>query len=126
QDSAKKPSFEVISIKHAKEADMPKANLPTHILPGGHLSAGGTLLRFLMMSAYDVRAYQILGAPKWFDTDHWVIEAKAAGNPTHEQTNLMVQSLIESRFKLKAHRETRQLPIYNLMVAKGGAKLASP
>src|SRR5581483_6583795 len=124
--SSTKPSFEVISIKHANEAVMPKANLPTHILPGGHLSAGGILLRWLMMSAYSLRPYQIIGGPNWIDTDHWVIEARATGTPSLDRTNLMIQSLIENRFKLRAHRETRQLPIYNLVVAKGEAKLASP
>jgi uncharacterized protein (TIGR03435 family) len=75
-----------------------------------------------------------IGGPDWIDTDRWDIEAKAAEGSAPRRTGprdvtkpdaiaLMVQSLLEERFKLRAHQETRELPLYNLMVAKAGAKL---
>jgi uncharacterized protein (TIGR03435 family) len=69
---------------------------------------------------------QIIGGPDWLDTDHFDIEAKPQGDPSlisGEQTRLMVQSLLEDRFQLKVHHELRQLPVYNLVVAKNGPKL---
>jgi len=60
------------------------------------------------------------------DSERYDIQAKAdcsLGKLSREQTQLMMQSLLEERFQLKAHKETRELPIYNLVVAKDGPKL---
>ena len=54
------------------------------------------------------------------------IDAKAAGNASHDQISLMLQSLLEERFQLKIHRETRELPVFNLVIAKGGPKMPPP
>ena len=68
----------------------------------------------------------VIGGPAWIDTDRFDIEAKVEGDsraiPAAEVWR-MVQSLLEDRFKLKAHRETRELAVYNLVVAKGGLKM---
>ena len=71
--------------------------------------------------------------PDWLDTDQWDIEAKAPEGTAPARNNpinvavpdtiaLMLQNLLEDRFKLRAHRETRELPVYELTVSKGGAK----
>jgi uncharacterized protein (TIGR03435 family) len=60
------------------------------------------------------------------DADGYNIEAKAEGSASKSQIRLMLQSLFEDRFHLKAHRETKELPSYSLIAAKGGAKLPSP
>ena len=52
------------------------------------------------------------------------IEAKAAGNPNRSEIWLMLQSLLEDRFQLKVHRETKEMPVYALVVEKNGSKLA--
>jgi uncharacterized protein (TIGR03435 family) len=57
------------------------------------------------------------------NTSGYDIEAKAAGSPTRSQIWLMLQSLLEDRFKLKVHRETRLMPVYSLAVAGGGLRL---
>ena len=59
-------------------------------------------------------------------TARYDIEAKAEGNPSFPQVFLMLQSLLEDRFKLKIHRETRQQPVYELTITKGGSKLQQP
>jgi uncharacterized protein (TIGR03435 family) len=68
----------------------------------------------------------VIGGPAWIDSDRFDVEAKVEGGihaiPTREMW-LMVQSLLENRFGLRVHRETRELPIYNLVVAKGGVKM---
>jgi uncharacterized protein (TIGR03435 family) len=93
-------------------------------------------LRSLMQWAFETPETRILGGPAWVDTANWDIHAKAdpsldaqlkpltsdAGRQLKEE---MVQSLLMDRFKLILHNETRELPIYNLVVAKGGPKLGA-
>ena len=60
-------------------------------------------------------------------SDHYDVEATAAGNPSVSQmAGAMLQSLLEDRFKLVLHRETKQLPIFELTVVKNGLKLQPP
>jgi len=69
---------------------------------------------------------QIIGGPSWIDSDRWDVQATAdcsGGVLSREQVQLMVQSMLEDRFQLKAHLETRELPIYNLVIAKDGPKI---
>jgi len=79
-----------------------------------------------MQSAYGLQEFQVVGGPRWIDSDGYNIEAKAEGCASKSQIRLMLQSLFEDRFNLKAHRETKELPSYALIAAKGGAKLLSP
>jgi uncharacterized protein (TIGR03435 family) len=75
-----------------------------------------------------------VGSPDWLRTDQYEIQAKIEDalyaamqkmTPTQqrEQVDLMEQSLLADRFKLKVHFETRDMPVYALVVAKGGPKL---
>ena len=79
-------------------------------------------LKTLMMNAYDVKALQIVG-PAWLDTERFEINAKLPPNTTREQFRVMLQNLLAERFKLAIHRESKELPMYALEVAKGGPKL---
>lgn len=75
----------------------------------------------------------MLGGPTWITKDLWDIEAKAAegsvpprsssDNTKPDTIALMVQSLLEDRFQLRLHGETRDFPVYLLTVGKGGPKL---
>lgn len=69
------------------------------------------------------RRMQIFGGPDWAKTDTWDIEARAADAPIAEMYGPMLQKLLEDRFQLRIHRETRQLPVYVLTLAKGEPKL---
>jgi uncharacterized protein (TIGR03435 family) len=65
------------------------------------------------------------GAPNWVESDRYSIAAKADGGATEDMMNgPMLQALIEDRFKLRIRRETREIPVYDLTVAKGGLKLS--
>lgn len=71
---------------------------------------------------------QIVGGPEWIDIDRFDIEAKVKGNlrsVPEEQLRLMLQALLEERFRLQAHREKRELPVYNLIVAGRGPKMSA-
>jgi bla regulator protein blaR1 len=58
--------------------------------------------------------------PKWVATDHFVIQAKAEGNPTKDQMRLMMQSLLSDRFKLAVHFETQVVPVLALGLKRSG------
>lgn len=64
------------------------------------------------------------GLPKWADSEYYEVVAKAEDAPTQAMMHgPMMQALLEDRFKLKVHREKRDVPVYVLSVAKGGPKL---
>jgi len=117
------PAFEVSTVKPSTVSG--RAFLLNN-QPGGRFQATGTL-KLLMTEAYDVRDFQITGGPNWIGTEQWDIVAKAEGfsdRIPRDQLRSMFRSLIENRFQLKIHRESKDLPAYNLTVAKGGLKLA--
>ena len=65
----------------------------------------------------------ITGGPDWAKSEGYTIEAKVDGNPTIQlMEGPMLQALLEDRFKLKVHRETKEIPVYELIVSKGGFK----
>ena len=80
--------------------------------------------RTLIVFAYGVGAYQVTGGPSWIGSDRYDLQAKAAGDATvREMEGPMLQSLLADRFKLSFHRETQQLPVYELTRAGGNTKL---
>jgi uncharacterized protein (TIGR03435 family) len=88
--------------------------------PGVGFTTANTSLGLLMVSAYQLPESQFLGLPDWTDSDRFEIHATAIGNPKEEQTNLMWQSLLVDRFKLRMHHEARQLPFYELEMVTPG------
>ena len=123
--SAPQPRFEVVSIKLNTNEGGGGTGM-ARALPGGRLSTQAVILRLLIQNAYRVRSYQVVGGPDWIESARWDIEAKAEDNASPQQVLLMTQTLLEDRFKLKVHRETRELPVYDLTAAKGGIKLQPP
>lgn len=116
-----RPQFEAASIK-------PDHETPNYILihppAGGRYTADHISLQFLITAAYKIKQFQITGGPSWINTERYDVEAKAADSHiTDEQFRLMLQSLLADRFKLALHRETKQVPVYALLPAKGGLKL---
>ena len=102
-------------------------------LTPGRLSVTCMPVMFLIQSAYVSRANAILkpfdavpisGGPAWLKNDRYDIEATAQGNPSAQMMGgPMLQALLENRFQLKIHRETKEIPVYELTVAKGAFKL---
>jgi bla regulator protein blaR1 len=95
-------------------------------LPGGGLSATGVTLKMLIMDAYNVKAFQVSGEPAWVDTARWDVEAKVAGvqqRLSQVQTGPMLRALLEDRFQLRIRRESKEMPVYALVVGKAGSKL---
>jgi len=99
------------------------------VLPAlGRLTAMNATLRMLVMTAYQKQPFQIVGGTPWWNSDKFDINAKADNStPTTDQMLEMLQTLLADRFKLKVHTETREVPIYALVMSrsdgKTGAKL---
>jgi len=125
QAPAEKPSFEVALIQLSPDQTLVSTGTELlYTLPDGRFTANGVYLRVLIFYAYGLLThYQLIGGPDWMDTARWNIQAIAKGNRTSEQRNVMLQSLLEDKFMLKLHWETRELPVYDLTVAEDGIKV---
>jgi uncharacterized protein (TIGR03435 family) len=109
------PAFEVASIK-------PASNEPP--LPFGQLSPdrfyrGTVTIRNLINYAYGMQDFRIVGGPAWAASERWQVSAKAVTAVPPSQMAKLVQQLLADRFAMKAHTETRDLPIYVLVPARG-------
>ncbi len=93
-------------------------------MPGGQRYSGANIpLKLIMTVAYSVTDRQISGGPDWVATEPFDIEAKSESRHTSEELHDMLARLIEARFQLKIRRETKQLPVYELVIDKSGSKL---
>jgi uncharacterized protein (TIGR03435 family) len=121
---AGRPSFEVASVKPNKSAD---ARVMVGMQPGGRYTATNVPLRMLIRQAYDVQDSQVVGGPDWIGSDRFDVTAKApdgeSGQSPGELMRLMVQSLLADRFSLVLHTETREMPVYSLVVARSDGRL---
>ena len=138
QSGTKPLTFEVASIKPAGGDEH---RVMIQIQPGGGLRTSGTPLKMLLTFAYDVREFQISGGAGWINTERYDIMAKsgdapASDNPddprkmTDEQRRTMgeqmrerLRALLADRFQLSIHRETKEQPVYALVIGKTGSKL---
>jgi uncharacterized protein (TIGR03435 family) len=129
------PKFDVAVIKPSNpDAQNSRLNRGA----GGSLKVENIDLKHLISFAYDVRDFQITGGPNWVGTARWDINAKpdrpgpadpktmtdAERRSDMELMRLRIRSLIEERFQLVVHRETKELPVYALVQAKGGSRLS--
>jgi uncharacterized protein (TIGR03435 family) len=113
-------SFEVASIHMYADG----APFPTGGVTGITVSPDGVAWRYARLSFCIGWAYDIPGrisGPDWIH-DRYDIVAKASGPVSKEQLRMMVQTLLEERFKLKVHRETVEVEVVALVVAKNGPK----
>jgi uncharacterized protein (TIGR03435 family) len=113
------PVFDVASVKPDTSGNN---RAMTRIQPGGLFTATNVTLESTITSAYQLKPHQLIAEQKWnrLLSERFDIEAKAEGNPSTEQTSLMLQSLLADRFKLIVHHETRQLPVFALVLSKAG------
>jgi uncharacterized protein (TIGR03435 family) len=124
-------AFEVASVKWLGSEDWPplgqgarlRASPPRGSIEFGPRTviAAGASFRQLVLAAYNVLPYQLAG-PMWIDNERYVLEAKAELPCSPDDLRQMLKALLEERFGLDLRSETRPLPVYDLVVAKGGPK----
>lgn len=115
------PKFEVASVRRNTTNEL---GFRRGLQPGGTTFTNAALQQ-LITAAYNVQPFQIVGGPPWMTTDRFDIVAKLPEGASPDQMNLMLQSLLADRFKLVAHTEQRELPIYTLVKAREDGKLGS-
>lgn len=123
QPSDPLPSFEVASIKPSNPS---AEGVSIFGDPNGRLNVQNATLKDLIRFSYKLRDFQISGGPKWLEVDRYDIAAKPEDRAQPEQVLLMMQQLLAERFQLKFHRESKEAPVYELVVAKSGPKLRTP
>ena len=124
-------TFEVASVKPNNSGD---GRVMLQNQPGGRFTATNVTLRLLIRQAYGLQDTQIVGGPNWLTDDHYDIVAKADGaqgdgpplqgrgtGPTPVQ--MMLRALLAERFNLVVHDETREMPVYGLILARSDGKL---
>lgn len=128
--NAPKFEYEVASIKpDLSDHSSAVTNTP----PDGFVATNATLSG-LIQRAYGILNFQLVGGPDWINSERYVIDAKMDAETADalQKLNLedrilarqeMLQALLADRLKLTTHRETRELPIYFLIVGKSGSKL---
>src|ERR1017187_1297466 len=118
QTAAPAPVFEVASIKPAVAGTQVRMQASK-----GRLDFTNVSLKDIVVQAYKLSRDQVK-APDWMDSERFDITAKIPeGVVAKEQVPAMLRALLAERFKLKAHRETKEQTVYALVVAKGGPKL---
>jgi uncharacterized protein (TIGR03435 family) len=92
----------------------------------GNISVNGMPVRLLIRQAYgQLQDFQLIGGPPWINSDRFDIEAKPenSGPMSPQILQSIFRQILEDRFGLKAHKETRELPIYALMLARSDGRL---
>jgi uncharacterized protein (TIGR03435 family) len=122
----KVPDFAVASIKPDKSG----TNLVRIMFGPDGFSATNVPLKLLIREAFSVNDDQIAGEPAWAGSSRFDVDAKvdsadvpAMKDLTFDQRRQMIRSLLADRFALKTHEETKELPVFALVIAKGGLKL---
>lgn len=122
-------SFEAASVKPNKSGS---GQVSIGIQPGGRFNAVNVPLRLLIRNAYQLQDFQLVGGPGWMTSDRFDIVAKAdpaslpplpAPPGTAGPFQIMLRNLMADRFKLKVHKETREMPVYALQLARPDGKL---
>ena len=121
QPAAPRPEFEVASIKPAPP-QAPGRVSTRMSADAGRLSYTNVSVSDVIAQAYRVQHNQISG-PAWLDTERFDIAAKIPAGTAMDQIPQMFQALLADRFKLRLHREKKELPIYALVSRKNGPKL---
>lgn len=112
-------AFEVASVKRAAPAPGASSSMNTQ---AGRLTCTNCSLKKLILAAYGVHDFQV-SAPDWINTETYEIAATMSLGASGDDVQMMMQALLAERFKLAVHRESKELPMFALVQAKGGAKL---
>ncbi len=119
-NAAQTRAFEVASVKHVETP--PGGYHSSMNLDPGRLTCSNVSLRKLIVNAYGIKDFQLVG-PDWLASELYDIVATLPAGATGAQALPMMQTLLADRFHLASHRETREIPAYGLVVGKNGTSL---
>lgn len=117
---APRPKFEVASIRRNTSGH---PGVTIGAISRARFDAQNVWVRFLVEYAWNVRDFQLSGGPAWAASDRYDIRATKDAGASLAQTRLMLQTLLEDRFQLTLHPETKESQVYALVAARGGIKL---
>jgi uncharacterized protein (TIGR03435 family) len=118
--SSDRPQFEVASIKPSNSQSI------QYVRPLPSRLTADASLQDLTHYAYGVPPFRVVGGPERVMSVRYQIDATASGGTSRDRMFLMLRSLLEDRFQLKIHRETREQPVFALVAAGTGLKLPPP
>jgi len=121
--AAPPPQFEVASVRPSPPGATGQLNLGLRI-DGAQVSMRQFALKDELAVAFNLKQYQISG-PDWLATEKYDIVAKFPDGAPRNQLRPMLQALMLDRFQMKTHHETRDFPVYALVVAKSGLKMTA-
>jgi len=116
-----RPAFEVASVKPSQHSVGPDYNNHVTISPSAFTARNATLRR-LIAEAYGLQLRQISG-PAWLDQNEYDIDARTSTGADPNAMGLMLRLLLSDRFRMKYHRETKEMRVYALVVAPSGPKI---
>lgn len=119
--TAPRPAFEAADIHASAKVAYPGMRGP--LVRGERYQVKDATLLDLISTAYNLPADRVQGGPAWLNTDRFDILAKVAAGSTSASSKQMLQALLEDRFRLAAHTDTRPLDAYSLTVGRGKPKL---
>jgi uncharacterized protein (TIGR03435 family) len=118
QTGPARPEFEVAAVKPSPPPVSGQVNIGVH-LDGAQLRCSFLSLKDYLRIAYRVKLYQVTG-PEWLATEKFDISAKLPDGVPREQVPDMLQTLLTDRFQIQMHRETKDFPVYAIVLGKGG------
>lgn len=116
---AQVPSFEVASVRPSDSTSIATSGGP--LVRPEQFQVARAPVQLLVSLAYGVNGARITGWPEWTQRVRYDVRAKTAKPSTRQEVLAMLQTLLAQRFSLKVHRETREMDIYALVVARPGA-----
>jgi uncharacterized protein (TIGR03435 family) len=114
------PAYDVVSVKPNKSG-VGDTRSGRH--PGGGWFMVNMATAFLIREAYPTKVDELIGAPEWVMSERFDVDARATFVPTIAQERMMLRALLADRFTFTAHYETRERPIYNLVIARADGRL---
>jgi len=113
--------FDVASVKASAPMNTEQVSAGVKI-DGSQVHCANLSLRDYIRTAYRMKEYQVEG-PDWLGAERFDIDAKLPDGAKRDQVPDMLQALLADRFRMKSHRDKKDLPAYVIVVAKGGPKM---
>src|SRR5262245_11026232 len=117
---AQAPVFDAASLRPSATGVGAPVGASFDVSAGSWMRATGATLHDLVARAYGVQYFQVVGVDRWISSERFDLNARGPFETTSKNRQLMLRSLLEERFGLRVHSETRNLPVFALVAATRG------